>query len=569
MIANYYTLRQLTHNLHRRLAGGQFTAIFTQQRQELILSFERADGSAGHMIVSCDPLRNALYMRDEFHRARKNSLDLLQPALHRTISDIAMSPADRRITITMNAMSVVIELFGARANVYCIDQNRMIVDAFLRARDAVGKPLTVSKELRLPTTPETFAKLFQESDTPAWTALKRCNPLLGTELAREVLFRAGIEESIVTTAVTEAEVSRLFTEHESLHRELLARASPRIYYDDTGTPHTFAILPLRHLGELECRGFDSMHEAVRIFLGSTHKHSNVVGEKKRLLHTLQQQLDRAERTLQKIQEESAAVTRAAEYELFGNLLKANLHQLSKGMRDVHVENLFSPQCEQIRIPLEPALGPAKNVERYFEKARKAHAALEEKSERKHELERRIETVRRLMERLEDVESADALQSFVTENANTLASVGIKTATKKAAATEEVPFRVFTVAGGFQVWAGKNSANNDLLTQRYAKPNDLWFHARGAGGSHVVLRVGTGRGEPSKQAIEQAAAIAAYYSKMKNASFVPVAMTEKKYVRKPKGAPAGTVVLEREKTIFVRPALPMKGYFQRTIRPSAP
>ncbi|HEX9828963.1 MAG TPA: NFACT RNA binding domain-containing protein, partial [Bacteroidota bacterium] len=88
-----------------------------------------------------------------------------------------------------------------------------------------------------------------------------------------------------------------------------------------------------------------------------------------------------------------------------------------------------------------------------------------------------------------------------------------------------------------------------------KADDLWFHARGASGSHVVLKVGTANGNPSKLAIQQAAGIAAYFSKMKNAKLVPVAMTERKYVRKPKGVPAGTVTLEREKTIFAEPKLP--------------
>ena len=106
-----------------------------------------------------------------------------------------------------------------------------------------------------------------------------------------------------------------------------------------------------------------------------------------------------------------------------------------------------------------------------------------------------------------------------------------------------------------MWAGKSSQNNDLLTMKHARPNDLWFHARGSGGSHVVLKSGSGKGEISKRAIEEAASIAAYYSKMKNASTVPVAMTERKYVRKPKGAPPGTVTLEREKVLFVEPRLP--------------
>ena len=121
--------------------------------------------------------------------------------------------------------------------------------------------------------------------------------------------------------------------------------------------------------------------------------------------------------------------------------------------------------------------------------------------------------------------------------------------------EQLPFRVFTVTGGFQVWAGKSGENNDLLSTRHTAKNDLWFHARGVGGSHVVLKIGTGKGEVSKQAIDQAAAIAAYYSKMKKSKLVPVTMCEGNYVRKPKGVPAGTVTVEREKTIYAEPGLP--------------
>jgi predicted ribosome quality control (RQC) complex YloA/Tae2 family protein len=146
-----------------------------------------------------------------------------------------------------------------------------------------------------------------------------------------------------------------------------------------------------------------------------------------------------------------------------------------------------------------------------------------------------------------------LKVFMADNVDALDEFGIG---EKSKEREQRPFRIFTVDGGFEVWAGKSSANNDLLTLKYAKPNDLWFHARGSSGSHVVLKVGSGKGEPGKKAREQAAGIAAYYSRMKNAKMVPVAMTEKKYVRKPKGAPPGTVVLEREKVIFAEPALPV-------------
>jgi predicted ribosome quality control (RQC) complex YloA/Tae2 family protein len=158
--------------------------------------------------------------------------------------------------------------------------------------------------------------------------------------------------------------------------------------------------------------------------------------------------------------------------------------------------------------------------------------------------------------MEEVITADDLHRFAEENRKELSKFGLKTKKSGQLKKEELlPFRLFTVVGGFQVWAGKSGENNDLLSMRHTAKNDLWFHARGVGGSHVVLKIGTGKGEVSKQAIEQAAAIAAYYSKMRNSKLVPVAMSEGKYVRKPKGVPAGTVTLEREKTLFVEPALP--------------
>ena len=169
-----------------------------------------------------------------------------------------------------------------------------------------------------------------------------------------------------------------------------------------------------------------------------------------------------------------------------------------------------------------------------------------------ELQRAVTQAEELLSGLESVAATDDLREFMSVHSIELEELGLG---EKSAQKEQLPFRVFTVDGGFEVWAGKSSANNDLLTMKHAKPNDLWFHARGSSGSHVVLKIGSGKGEVSKKAKEQAAGIAAYYSKMKTSKLVPVAMTEKKYVRKPKGSPPGTVTIEREKVIFAEPRLP--------------
>jgi predicted ribosome quality control (RQC) complex YloA/Tae2 family protein len=204
------------------------------------------------------------------------------------------------------------------------------------------------------------------------------------------------------------------------------------------------------------------------------------------------------------------------------------------------------------IVLDPSLTPAQNAERYFLKAKHAKAARKESVERHASLLEQCTALRPLLSELDAIHTRDDLKSFRMRRGGTLKSLGYMTETERE---QLPPFRIFTVDGGFQVLAGKSSENNDLLTTRYAKPNDLWFHARGSSGSHVVLKVASSQGVPSKKAIHQAASIAAYYSKMKNASAVPVAMTEKKFVHKPRGVPAGTVTLDREKVLFAEPKLP--------------
>ena len=113
---------------------------------------------------------------------------------------------------------------------------------------------------------------------------------------------------------------------------------------------------------------------------------------------------------------------------------------------------------------------------------------------------------------------------------------------------------YDLADGYEVLAGKTDADNDILSLKLAAPGDLWFHVRGLPGSHVILRHPEGQ-KPDSSTIKQAAAIAAWHSKARNAGTVPVCYTEAKHVGKPRGAKPGSVTVKREKIVKVRPALP--------------
>jgi predicted ribosome quality control (RQC) complex YloA/Tae2 family protein len=118
------------------------------------------------------------------------------------------------------------------------------------------------------------------------------------------------------------------------------------------------------------------------------------------------------------------------------------------------------------------------------------------------------------------------------------------------------FRVFKLTYGFEVWVGKDSSANDLLTMKYSGQNDLWFHISGSPGSHTVLKLPENYDIIPKEHIRTAASIAAYYSKAKNAGNVTVSYTEAKNVQKYKGAKSGSVIIKNEKSVKVKPGLPV-------------
>jgi predicted ribosome quality control (RQC) complex YloA/Tae2 family protein len=117
------------------------------------------------------------------------------------------------------------------------------------------------------------------------------------------------------------------------------------------------------------------------------------------------------------------------------------------------------------------------------------------------------------------------------------------------------FRHFIIEGKYHLFVGKDNKNNDLLTTRFAKQNDYWFHARSVPGSHVVLRVDNLKENPPKNILKAAASVAAFYSKAKTASLASVSYTQKKYVRKNKNMSLGEVALIKEEVLLVKPEIP--------------
>lgn len=552
MLSNYYTLFHIARSLNERFSGSTIEAIFSQNKNELAIAFSGGDV----LLCSCDPAINYFFLRSAFTRAKKNTVDLFPSFAGSVVRSIVLHPSDRELTVmTEKPERLLIRMYGSKANVLLVNARRMILDAFLRSRELIASKAEEAAPHRpFPATAADFhAQLSAIGHISALGAVKSMTPLLGTLLVREVFVRSNLAEHTTAAEITQPRAIVLYQHLQGLVGQLAASASPRIYREREH-PARFAITDLHQFRDLSVERFDSIHEAIRVFLSASRKDRTFHTERDRAIARLRGEKEKIERTNEKIAfEEKESAKRARSAELWGKLLMANLHRVNRGDETVRLDNVFSPEREQIDIPLDTHLSPARNAERYFSQARKSRQSLADQAEHRQQYHDRYEQTIRLLAMLEQVQTAEQWKDFVSDHAMEL---GLEhTGSRQGKKKETVPFRIFTVEGGFEAWAGKSGENNDLLTTKFARPNDLWFHARGAGGSHVVLRVGTGKGEVSKKAKEQAASIAAFYSKMKNSKLVPVAMTEKKYVHKRKGSPAGTVMVEREKVLMVPPVLP--------------
>ena len=300
------------------------------------------------------------------------------------------------------------------------------------------------------------------------------------------------------------------------------------------------------------------------------------------------------RKVEALRGDLAEAKRAPEWRRFGEALLAYAHQVPARAKHVALADPGAPETT-LEIELDPAVSAPANAARYFKRAAKG-----ERGQR--EIPQRIEATKLEHDELKaklanaagdddeahlELERVLASLSASTREAlrapeplprRRLGLSSTEAPSQKKSPTTPAPKRThpdlpakfvpwrFRSKDGWDVLIGRSSEANDHLTLHMARPEDYWFHAHGCAGSHVVLRRGKGVNEPSKATLEEVASWAAFHSKSRTAGKVPVIYTQKKYVRKPRGAKAGTVIVEREKMLMVRPVEPPREQMADAVEP---
>jgi len=258
-------------------------------------------------------------------------------------------------------------------------------------------------------------------------------------------------------------------------------------------------------------------------------------------------LRRTARTRAALEIELEEAGRADEHRRAGELILANMPRVRRGMAEVELPDPAGGEGT-IKVALDPRLSPAENAAARFKKARKLQRKLAALPKRIEELRRREGLLAAELERLESGRGGPPA-----------GAAGSGARPERSERKEKWPPgispRRYVSSDGWVMYVGRNNKENDYITFRFAKPDDFWLHAQGVPGSHVILRREGRKDRPSSRCVEEAASVAAYFSKGRTSRSVPVVLTEKRYVRKPRKGKPGEALFTNERSLMVPPRLP--------------
>lgn len=268
------------------------------------------------------------------------------------------------------------------------------------------------------------------------------------------------------------------------------------------------------------------------------------------LGELKQRIKRAARRIEALRADLERASRYRDYARYGELLKANLGRIKKGDEGVTVVDYFDPTQPELMIPLDPSKTPRGNMDDYFAKHRKYLAATREIAPRMAQIEQELAALRTEQQKINEGSWVPP-ESIAASGRGGHPRPSVQhSALSTQRSKRSGPFRRFTSADGLSIYVGRNAKENEELTLKFARSDDLWLHARGVPGSHVVVRLEKGS-NPPPETLKDAATLALLYSDLKKSGKGDVIYTRRKYVKKAKGRPPGTVTVTQEKTIYLQ------------------
>lgn len=563
-------IASLTAEFSCRLEEGRIDKVYQPERDEIVLSVRtpkenlRVLFSAGH--------QNPRAQITEIRKPNPPEAPLFCMLLRKhlgggKIISVTQPDFERMLCLTVSAYNelgdktekkLIAEFTGRNPNIILVDENGKIIDAAHHVDLSSGRgilpgltytpPPLQDKRAPFAVSEEECARLLSEMpDALGWKALaaffRGLSPMAAKCIAAE---STGNEDAPVRG--NEAALSRGFIKF--FKRVASGEFSPHLLYSPDGTPVDFtAYAPFAHKDILKAEKGESPSRVLDIFFTDRDKSDRMRQKSANLKKRAASILERLYKKIG-IHEGTLAETENMEkFRIYGELLLSNLYRVAPGAEEVILENFYK-DMEPMAVPLDKTKNASVNAQMYFKKYRKMKTAavvVREELKKAKEEAAYMETILEAIERAEDTFVLSEIRRELSEGGYIKEEKGKKK--EKSVATKPLSF----VIEGFTVLVGRNNRQNDAVTLRLSRAEDLWFHVKNMPGAHVLIK--SERQEIPDSVVLRTASVAAYYSGGRESNQVPVDYTKVKNVWKPSGAAPGMVLYENQHTVYVKPEAP--------------
>ncbi|RHR32345.1 fibronectin/fibrinogen-binding protein [Clostridium sp. AF19-22AC] len=548
----------LVHELKEQLLNSRIAKIAQPETDELLLTLKSSSGQK-RLCISASASLPLIYLTDSNkpspmtapnfcmllrkHISNGRIVDIYQPKLERIIH-FTIEHLDELGDLCRK--DLVVEIMGKHSNIIFCTEDGMVIDSIkhVSAQMSSVREVLPSREYFIPDTMEKsdplsveepdFIRLLTEKPMPLSKAIYTSFTGVSPVVAEEVCSLSGVDSSVTPKELSEDILKHVYNQFNIFFLAVKENQfSPAIYYDGK-EPKEFSALTLTHFGGYAQREFSSISEVLETYYASKNTITRIRQKSADLRHIVQTALERNRKKYDLQLKQLKDTENRDKYKVYGELINTYGYNLDAGAKKLEALNYYTN--EMVTIPLDGTKTPQENAQRYFDKYNKQKRTWEALSKLIQETGDDITYLESISTALDIALTEDDLAEIKEE----LISAGYmrRKFTKKKVKIKNKPLHYIS-SDGFHIYVGKNNLQNDELTFSFAVGNDWWFHAKGAPGSHVIVK-SEGEELPDKT-FEEAGRLAAYYSKSRGSDKVEIDYIEKKHVKKPKGAKPGFVV----------------------------
>ncbi len=573
-------LRHIVNEIKEQAIGSRVSQIHQPNREEIIINLRSLNGNK-KLLLSTRANSPRVHFTD-YNVENPASPPMLCMLMRKRLGsgkliDIRQNGLDRIVTFEFECVNelgdkvninVIVEIMGKYSNVILTDDEGVIIDALKRVDMTMSSQRLVLPNIKyeapapqdklnilLCGAEEVVEKIINTpGEKPLNKAVLGAVEGISPIICREIEYRVLGDKTASNKTLDAEDKNRLKSEIENLSDLLLTYSGKAnmLYHKGDKKPFETAFLDIRQYGSLcECKTFDSFCELMDKFYIERDSIDRMRVKSADLSKTLSNLINRTSNKINIQKRELENCVDREPLRIKGDLLQANLYRIERGAESVTVENFYNNN-EPMEILLNPALSPAQNAQKFYKdynKAKNAEQFLTEQIKKGGEELLYLESLKDALSRASSEKELAQIrlecmeQGYIKRN---------KSVRKKPAALAPIEY---TTSDGFKVLVGRNNKQNDTLTMKIASKRDYWFHTKDIPGSHTIVL--TDGKEITETAVIEAAQIAAFHSKAKDSTNVPVDYTLVKNVSKPNGAKPGMVIFVNNRTVYVDPGLPEK------------